>query len=118
MTESAIQIAIVRYLRLQYPGAIIHHSRNEGNRGGSKGVRDGARGKQMGLMAGFPDLLVGLCDIEGWPLPPIGIEVKTAKGRQSDAQKDAQRMFESLGWIYRFCRSVDDVAALMDELGA
>lgn len=57
----------------------------------------------MGYIKGQPDLII---------LLPIGnalfVEVKTAKGRQSDEQKEFQRRVESLGFNYLIWRSVDD----------
>lgn len=46
-----------------------------------------------------------------------GAEVKTATGRQSDAQKAFQRMMESLGCAYALVRSVDDMGALLRRIG-
>lgn len=56
--ESAVQRAIVAYLRRVLPDAIIHHSPNEGVRGGRDGYLDGAIKKSAGQVAGFPDLIV------------------------------------------------------------
>ena len=58
-SETSIQIDIVDYLRkVLPPSAIVHHSKNEGNRGGRKGLMDGVRAKKMGVAAGFPDIAV------------------------------------------------------------
>jgi hypothetical protein len=57
MTEDSIQKSVVQYLRGMLDGAIVHHSRNEGNRAGKKGMLDGVRGKRIGVVAGYPDLI-------------------------------------------------------------
>ena len=58
-----------------------------------------------------PNPAAGMPDIVG-VLPNglfLGIEVKTATGRQSDAQKAFQSAVEDNGGVYILARSVDDV---------
>lgn len=45
----------------------------------------------------------------------VGIEVKTATGRQSKDQKNWQRNCERAGGLYIIARSVDDVEAALRE---
>ena len=109
MTEADIQAAIIDYLAYACPGAVIHHSRNEGNRGGSKGLLDGARGKRMGVRAGFPDIAVLWRGLAFW------IEVKTAKGAVSKTQKQCRDDMAANGFPNWFlCRSVDDAAKVVE----
>ena len=77
-----------------------------------------ARARQMnalkadGLKVGFPDL--SIYNSEG----RIGhIEVKTEKGRQSEAQKTCQAILESMGHLYAIARSVDDVDEALKAWG-
>lgn len=95
--EHNIQVAIVRYLRLR--GFEVFAIPN----GGRRDAVTGAKLKAEGATAGVADLEI---------LLPIGnalfVEVKTAKGRQSDEQKEFQRRVESLGFNYLIWRSVDD----------
>lgn len=101
--EDNIQIACVRWFTLQYPeiAGLLHHSPN----GGKRNAREAARFKQMGVRPGFPDLIL---------LKPSGgfhflcIELKTATGKQSEYQKEYQRLVESIGGKYVICRSFDD----------
>jgi hypothetical protein len=45
----------------------------------------------------------------------LAVEVKTAKGRQSEAQRNFQRMIESMGGIYVLARDVQTVVDVIDE---
>ena len=46
----------------------------------------------------------------------VAAEIKTAKGRQSEAQRNWQAAFEARGGIYRLIRSPGEMAALADEV--
>lgn len=62
---------------------------------------------------GQPDLM-GILTVQGvgvW----IGIEVKTATGRQSEAQVKYQQMVERQGGVYLLCRSVEDAVRGVDQ---
>lgn len=110
--EGPIHRQIVSYLRhVLPPDSIIHHSRNEGNRGGIRGKLDGARGKAMGVLPGFPDLLIYTGE-QGYCL-----EVKTPKGRLSEAQKDVKERLERQALPYAVVRSVEDTRAALAEWG-
>lgn len=103
-TEQQIHTSIVSYLRRVLPdGYILHHSRNEGNRGGLKGAIDGQRGKQMGVLPGFPDLLLYV-DGKGYC-----IEVKREGQYLTAIQREVQKQLALQGIEYAVCRSVDDV---------
>jgi len=45
----------------------------------------------------------------------IGLEVKTAKGRQSKAQVEAQKRIEACGGKYYVVRSIDNVRAIIES---
>lgn len=45
----------------------------------------------------------------------LAVEVKTAKGRQSEAQRNFQRMIESMGGVYVLARDVQTVVDVIDE---
>ena len=49
-----------------------------------------------------------------FPGRAFGIEVKTAKGKQRDAQKKWQEAWEKRGGIYILARSVEDVYRGLD----
>lgn len=101
--EGPIHQAVLHYLHLALPGAIIHHSPNETSLKGPAVARMIAKQKNMGMRPGFPDLLVM------WRGFTWGFEVKAGKGgRLSDAQKDMQKAFQTNGFQYAVVRSVDD----------
>ena len=101
--ESNLQIACVRWFRLQYPSIapLLFSVPN----GGRRDAVTGAILKAEGAVAGVSDLLLllpngqhhGLC-----------IEMKTAKGRQSTAQKEWQKAVEDAGYRYVVVRSLGD----------
>lgn len=107
-TEQQIHKAIVTYLRRKLPGAIINHSRNEGNRGGKRGMIDGARGKAMGVCAGYPDIVV---HDQG---ETFFIEVKREKSYLSKTQREVQFNLEEQGFRYCVARSIADVENFLD----
>lgn len=99
--EDRLHTACVRWFDLQYPHLRLrlHHSPN----GGKRNLVEAAKFKAMGVRAGFPDLLL-LVSRGGSPF--LGVELKTSKGRQSEAQKAYQEEFEAMGAKYVVVRSV------------
>lgn len=114
--EQSLQIDVAKYLRVAlrsptYWSAIGH--------GGGGRVR-GAILKRMGVQAGVPDLLVmhpvaRANNTMGCWL--VGIELKAAQGRLSEAQKATRKAFEDAGGIYHVARSLDDVAGFLKGVG-
>lgn len=102
--EDDLQMNCIRWFDAQFPQLALqlHHSPNEGRLVG--GVREGARRKAMGVRAGFPDLIF---------LHPsrtyhgLAIELKTAKGRQSESQKTYQKLLQDNGYLYAVVRSFE-----------
>lgn len=101
--EDQLQKSCIRYFDYQYPNLKnrLHHSPN----GGKRNQVEAAKFKAMGTRAGFPDLLF-LHPNKFYPF--MGIELKTAKGRQSEHQKTYQQLFEQIGAKYVIVRSLDD----------
>ena len=109
--EGPIHRAIVQYLRAVLPtDCIVHHSANEGVRGGRKGMLDGARRKAMGQVAGWPDITV-LCHAHAFPA--LFFEVKAPGGYASPAQAALHDQLKALGYLVAVVRSVDDVRAAL-----
>ena len=109
--EEPIQKAIVDYLRLQYPRAITHHCRNEINKRGANIARELARAKQLGAVAGFPDIIF---------LPGEKVaffEVKAEGNYASPAQKAVHQAMADLGYFCAVVRSIDDVKEALSEWG-
>ena len=102
-TEAAIHIAILDYLRLALPGAVIHSSPNSfGDLSGPNVGRQVAKAKHMGMMVGWPDIEVF------WHGQTMFFEVKTALGKKSDPQKRVEYALFHNGFRVVVCRSVDD----------
>lgn len=101
--EENMQIHLVKWFDYQYPKLklYLHSSPN----GGKRDKREGARFKAMGTRAGFPDLIL-LHPNKFYPF--MGIELKTEKGKQSEQQKEYQKMFEEIGAKYIVVRSLDE----------
>lgn len=118
--ESRLQQQCVAWFRAQYPqySMLLTHPINEG----SKNTRvSGAIHKAEGTVAGVADLLFFLPSRiterkgkDGTVVPCIKyfhglfIELKTETGRQSQEQKDFQKMVEAAGYRYVVLRSYEE----------
>lgn len=101
--ESDLQIACVRWFRLQYPqyARLLFAVPNGGNRN----LREAARMKAEGVTAGVADLILL---IPRHKYGALCIELKTTKGRQQESQKVWQEAAEKAGNKYIVCRSFED----------
>ena len=96
--ESSIQTACVSWFRLQYPNYLCFSIPN----GGSRNRIEAAHLKREGAMAGVSDLIVIT------PNAVLFVEMKTAKGKQSEYQKEFEKRVTALGFEYKVCRSLQD----------
>lgn len=96
--ESNIQIACVKWFRLQYPKYLCFSVPN----GGIRTYKNARILNKEGLLAGVSDLIV---IIEN---NVIFIEIKTDTGIQQQTQKSFQKNVEFLGFKYYICRSFED----------
>lgn len=110
--EGSLQIACVRWFRLQYPqyAMLLFHPRNEAGQGKSKRIAIDAA---AGVVAGVPDLMLALPYIKEYPsgnnilFHGLGIELKYGKtNNQTDAQRRFQRHYMSAGYAYHVVRSL------------
>lgn len=109
--EGPVHQAVLTYLRLQLPGALIHHSPNEVDVSGKDIARAISKAKFRGMVVGFPDIIVL------WRGVFMGFEVKAKGGKISDAQEAVGAMIQSQGGHWAVVRSVDDVRAVVVEIG-
>lgn len=102
--EHDIQVACVRWFRLQYPH--LAHALFAVPNGGRRDERTGAMLKAEGALPGVSDLILLHPSEEFCALL---IEMKTAIGSQSKAQQSWQQLITASGrYRYIVCRSVDD----------
>lgn len=112
-SEAQIHKSIVQWLRAVLPDALVHHSPNEGVRGGKPGIMDGARKKALGQIAGWPDI-----EVMAWSsIGPMFFEVKAATGKTSPEQDAVLDRLHTLGYRVAVVQSVNDVRACLFEWG-
>lgn len=104
--ESILQSACVRWFRLQYPNLVIYAVPN----GGSRNVREAQRLKAEGVLAGVADLVIMLPQGKS-----LYIEMKVKGNKQTDNQKDFQKIAETLGYKYYVCYSFDEFKAIIEK---
>lgn len=106
--EHRLQKALVQHLMLGcVPGVYWTAIPN----GGSRSRRTAGRLKAEGVRAGAPDL----CIIFGGHF--FGLELKTPIGRQSPAQKEAERQIIRAGGTYVIIRDIDHALNFLAENG-
>lgn len=123
--ESKLQQQCVSWFRAEYPqyAMLLTHPINEGSGHSEIDRRRQATHKAEGTVAGVADLLFFLPSfypVEGdngqtvWTeVHGLGIEMKTAKGRQSPEQILFQQYFETAGYGYYIIRSLEQFRLLM-----
>ena len=117
MTETELQILSARWLALKLPKTFMAlHIPNEGRRSWAEGKRMKARG----LVAGAPDwLVVGWSPRDAWGAIGFAwaIELKSAKGTLSPAQKAFHKRLETCGVPVAICRSLEEIEAALKGWG-
>jgi len=111
--EDNLQIAAMRYIRLQYSDAISFHVRNEGIRGSrAQQMAYGSKSKKMGVLSGVSDIII---------LEPKGIyhglliELKSKKGRIQPSQTLFLDRAKAKNYMTAICRTFDEVQECVDE---
>lgn len=112
--EDSAQAEVVRWARMRQATApelaLLYHTPN----GGKRGKFEACRLKAQGVKAGVPDLHlpVARAGYHG-----LWVEMKTAAGRLSEAQRTIIAMLRAEGHRVEVCRSAADaVEALEDYL--
>ena len=109
-SEEAIHIEIVDFLRVALPlGSVVHHSPNAG----MHKIAYRMKQSRLGMIAGWPDLEI-FVPLKDWtassPWAAIFLEIKAAKGRLSDNQKNVHVLLRELGNHVCVVRSVKECA--------
>lgn len=125
--EGSLQIACVRWFRLQYPqyAMLLFHPRNEAGQGKSKRIAIDAA---AGVVAGVPDLMLALPHIDLTPPSSaddslvkrtyfgLGIELKYGKtNNQTPAQRKFQRHYQAAGYAYHVVRSLEEFIEVVTD---
>lgn len=110
--EADIQRALVSALRFVLPsGSIVHHSANEATQAGPAGAKRQAILVGMGVTPGFADLIVLS---QG---KVLFLEVKSATGSLSPAQKAFRDTVQAQGFPWALVRSIEDALGALSEAG-
>ncbi len=96
--ESRIQQACIRGFRYEHPKVVLFAIPNGGARTGLQG----SILKGEGVLAGVADLFLMKANSK---FHGLFIEMKTAKGVQSDTQKQFEAGALAAGYDYKICRS-------------
>jgi hypothetical protein len=106
--EGRIQIAVVKYVNLVAPEAIIFHIPN----GGWRGRTEAARFKALGVTPGIPDLCLVLPGgkVAWW-------EIKADGGRISPSQAAMFSRFDESGHEVSVIHSIDEARTALRRLG-
>lgn len=96
-SEYMQQVRLVAWFRANYKGELIYHCGN----GGKRGKAEGLRFKNMGVVAGIPDLFI--------PSRRLFIEMKVETGGAISKEQHAiMEMLESYGYTCRVCEGFED----------
>lgn len=107
--EHRLQCACVRWFRLAYPQH--RHNLFAVPNGGYRTPATAAKIKAEGALPGVSDLIL-LIARGGYH--GLLIELKTDKGRQSEAQREWQRLIEADGYKYVVVRSIEEFIKVVE----
>jgi hypothetical protein len=107
--EHRLQCACVRWFRLAYPQH--HHNLFAVPNGGYRTPSTAAKIKAEGALPGVSDLIL-LIARGGYH--GLLVELKTDKGRQSEAQREWQRLIEADGYKYVVVRSIEEFIKVVE----
>lgn len=117
--EDDLQRNCVTWFDFKYPQykMYLHHSPNGGERKyvkihGKNVCMEGRKFKEMGVRAGFPDLIF-LKPTKKHPY--LGIELKYGKNTQQDTQKEYENLFKSAEAAYYVVRSLDQFIEIINK---
>jgi hypothetical protein len=110
--EGPIHRAVIEFLRLSLPGAVIHASPNSfGDLNGPAIARQVAKAKHNGMVPGWPDIECF------WMGHAMFFEVKAGRNTTQDSQKQVGAALVGQGAKWAVVRSVDDVDSSLTEWG-
>lgn len=102
--EFLLQCAVVQHLMLSaQPDVVWFHCPN----GEFRSKRTAGRLKAMGVRPGCPDLVLIIKGVA------YGLELKVAKGRQSESQRAMEAAWNAAGGRYAVARGIDEALELL-----
>lgn len=107
--EHGIQVAVATALRLAAAPGVFYCSIPNG---GKRNKREAARLKAEGVIAGAPDLLVIVRGV------PMGLELKTDRGAQSDEQEAVEAAWNAAGGVYVVAHGLREALDCLTAWGA
>ena len=107
--EEASQIAVVKYLSLQYPGILWCHPPQETY---TESRFQKWKNKMMGVKRGVPDLLI--FEPRGFNFG-LAIEMKYGRNKPTKDQQDWLIALGNRGWRTHVCRSSADAIDIIDD---
>ena len=108
--ESKLQISCISWFRLQY-SQYLHWLYAVPN-GGKRSITEAKIMKAEGVLAGVADLHFVLPNEK---YHTLYIELKTAKGKQTEAQEDFERHVKSVGHAYEIVRSLEEFMNVINK---
>lgn len=124
--EGQLQIACVRWFRLQYPAyaSLLFHPKNEAD--GATSGKKIAINAAAGVVPGVPDLILALPSYKNGKngalnrgtevFYGLGIELKYGKtNNQTAHQKRFQGYWQCAGYKYALCRSLEDFIKVVND---
>lgn len=103
--EDSLQVAVMDYIRYQYPYILAFHVPN----GGSRNPIEGSKLKRMGTLAGVSDIILIL------PNKILCIELKIKPNKQHETQISFQKKVEQIGHLYYVCYDSDAAKKIIDD---
>lgn len=107
--EGPLHRSILAHLRRLFPAAVIHHSPNGSSLKGPEVARQIAKAKSLGMVKGFPDLVVFH---EG---EALFFEVKAEGGKTQPEQNEVLAQLKAQGFRAAVVRSLQDVDECLDH---
>lgn len=107
--EDNLLMAVVSYLRLQYPHILFTHIANERK----ASPQAGARLKKKGVVAGFPDLLIFQYSKRGYN--GCAIELKIHPNKPTDSQKAVGKKLQDCLWQWYVCYTFEEAKKVIDN---
>lgn len=101
--EHNLQGLCVRWFRKEYPHLLIFHVPN----GGSRNIIEAKRLKDIGVVAGIPDLIIPIGSCCG-SFHSLYVELKVGNNKPTKKQADIHNILASHDNIVQVCSSFED----------